>query len=70
MVPWVGLGSVIFAFTCTFYFTAAKLIIIVRYNKMAEPGSNIDNQIFEHKIVNNFLPISFNICFGCPKEPF
>ena len=27
------------------------------------------NKNFEHKIVNNFLPISFNICFGCSKEP-
>ena len=25
--------------------------------------------IFERKIVNIFLPISFNICFGCLKEP-
>ena len=25
--------------------------------------------IFESKIVNIFLPISFNICFGYPKEP-
>ena len=23
------------------------------------------NKIFERKIVNIFLPISFNICFGC-----
>ena len=27
------------------------------------------NKIFECKIVNIFLPISFNICFGCSKEP-
>ena len=26
-------------------------------------------QIVERKIVNIFLPISFNICFGCSKEP-
>ena len=26
------------------------------------------NTIFERKIVNIFLPISFNICFGCSKE--
>ena len=24
---------------------------------------------FERKIVNIFLPISLNICFGCSKEP-
>ena len=27
------------------------------------------NKNFERKIVNIFLPISFNICFGCSKEP-
>ena len=27
------------------------------------------NKIFERKNVNIFLPISFNICFGCLKEP-
>ena len=26
-------------------------------------------KIFERKIVNIFLPISFNISFGCLKEP-
>ena len=26
----------------------------------------LDKQL---KIVNIFLPISFNICFGCSKEP-
>ena len=26
-------------------------------------------QKFGHKIVNIFLPISFNICFGYSKEP-
>ena len=29
----------------------------------------LDKHNFEHKIVNSFLPISFNICFGCSKEP-
>ena len=28
-----------------------------------------NNYKFERKIVNIFLPISFNICFGCSKEP-
>ena len=27
------------------------------------------NKTFVHKIVNIFLPIIFNICFGCSKEP-
>ena len=32
---------------------------------------NLDetNKIFEHEIVNVFLPIHFIICFGCSKEP-
>ena len=29
----------------------------------------LDKQNFQRKIVNIFLPISFNICFGCSKEP-
>ena len=28
-----------------------------------------DKQTFWAKIVNIFLPSSFNICFGCSKEP-
>ena len=28
------------------------------------------NKIFQLKIVNIFLPINFNICFGCSKEPY
>ena len=27
------------------------------------------NNIFESKIVNIFLSINFNICYGCSKEP-
>ena len=27
------------------------------------------NKLVECKIVNIFLSISFNICFGCSKEP-
>ena len=29
----------------------------------------LDKQIFWRKIVNIFLPICFNICFRCSKEP-
>ena len=29
----------------------------------------LNTEKFQHKIVNIFLPISFNICFGCSKEP-
>ena len=32
--------------------------------------TGLDKKKFKHKIVNIFLPISFNICFGCSKEPF
>ena len=31
-------------------------------------GIGLD-KIYERKIVNISLPISLNICFGCPKEP-
>ena len=27
------------------------------------------NKIFERRIINIFLPVSLNICFGCSKEP-
>ena len=27
------------------------------------------NKFFEHIIVILFLPVSFNMCFGCSKEP-
>ena len=30
----------------------------------------LDKQNFQHKIVNNFLPISFSISFGFSKELF
>ena len=29
----------------------------------------LDKQNFEREIVNIFLPVSLNICFGCLKEP-
>ena len=31
--------------------------------------TGLDNKNFQRKIVNIFLPINFNICFGCSKEP-
>ena len=31
--------------------------------------TGLDTHFFERKIVNIFLPTSFNICFGCSKEP-
>ena len=27
------------------------------------------NKMFKRQILNTFLPIRFNICFGCSKEP-
>ena len=29
----------------------------------------LDKQNFERKIINNFFPISFDVGFGCSKEP-
>ena len=37
---------------------------IVRKPVSDELYKGLDKQIFERKIVNIFLPISFNICFG------
>ena len=31
--------------------------------------TGLDKQNFQRKNVNIFLPISFNICFGCSKGP-
>ena len=31
--------------------------------------TGLDKQNFSRKILDIFLPISFNICFGCSKEP-
>ena len=31
--------------------------------------TGLDKQKFQRIIVNIFLPINFNICFGCSKEP-
>ena len=31
--------------------------------------TGLDKQVFKRKSVNIFLPINFNICFGCSKEP-
>ena len=39
--------------------------VLIAYDKT----SHEINKIFERKIVNIFLPISFNLCFGCSKEP-
>ena len=37
-------------------------------NSNSDPQVKINN-IFERKIVNIFLPISLDLCFGCSKEP-
>ena len=31
--------------------------------------TGLDNKIFQRVIVNIFLPINFNLCFRCSKEP-
>ena len=47
--------------------TTYKYIYIQTFNILASPHVQI-NKIFERKIVNIFIPISFNIYFGCSKE--
>ena len=38
----------------------------VEYRAVMSTG--LDNKNFQCKIANIFLPINFNICFGCSKE--
>ena len=51
-----------------------KNIIILLHTLLLKPWENGSyilsqvNKIFESKIVNFFLPINFNICFGCSKD--
>ena len=40
------------------------------YRLLAPTDTGLDKQKFQRKIVNFFLPMNFNICFGCSKEPF
>ena len=40
-------------------------LVTVTYPKII----GLDIQTLEHTIVNIFLSISYNICFGCSKEP-
>ena len=40
-----------------------------RYRLRKASATSLDNKIFERKIVNIFLSISINTCFGCSKEP-
>ena len=39
------------------------------YEQLVCSHIGLDEQGFQSKIVNFFLPISFNLCFGCSKEP-
>ena len=32
-------------------------------------SKGLNKQTFSHKILYMFLPIIFNMCFGCSKEP-
>ena len=45
------------------------LIFMFTLPHTANVDMDLDKLNFERKIVNIFLPISFNICFGCSKEP-
>ena len=69
------------AYTCNYCFRHAKrttinaddVKLLVRKcpNLVSRRSIGLDtvNKIFERKIVNIFLSINFNICFGCSKEP-
>ena len=37
------------------------------YKVHLNPSIGLDN-IFEHRVLNIFLSISYKICFGCSKE--
>ena len=41
----------------------------LKQNMLGVSITGLDKQNFERKIVNIFLPISLNICFGYTKEP-
>ena len=41
----------------------------IKTRKAFETTQVYINKKFQRKIVNSFLPINFNICFGCSKEP-
>ena len=43
--------------------------LFVYFVGVSDKGHELRETIFKHKIVNIFLPVSFNICFGCSKEP-
>ena len=38
------------------------------YEQLVFSHIGLDEQGFQSKIVNFFLPISFNLCFGCSKK--
>ena len=45
-------------------------MFLARMVSRSQPTTiGLDKQNFERKIVNIFLPISFDICFECSKEP-
>ena len=64
-----------FTVTCQFYFVLKiyKLHLLYTSAAINLVHFSLDfimiNENFQRKIVNIFLPISFNICFGCSKEP-
>ena len=46
-----------------------KLIIGSLAGKINYKSLGLDKQKLQRKIVNIFLPINFNVCFGCSEEP-
>ena len=41
----------------------------LNHEEMEVKITGLDEQNFKRKLVNIFLPINFNTCFGCSKEP-
>ena len=63
--------DVIYFFTFYIYEYVFKTICSGHRNTTSQDilFIGLNKQIFECKIVNIVLPISFSICFGCSKEP-
>ena len=47
----------------------AKSLVLAYLNSVVAIIISLDKHFFEWYIVNIFLSISLNICFGCSKEP-
>ena len=67
-LPFVIKTFVLYSFGCTFH--TGFTVLNINSVHMAKMGPIAKNKyFFGRKIVKIFLPISFNIRFGCSKEP-